>query len=197
MKIREIMTTEVATGSRQTNLERLAKMMRDEDVGAIPIVDDDELAGIITDRDIVVRCVADGRNPAEVTAEEVISAELETVAPDADVEEASRIMAERQLRRLPVVDNGRLIGVVSIGDIAVKQGDERKSGKALRQVSKGVKASGRKQSGRGKGQGIGNRAVQEEQKRQSRVVPIRDEAAVPERRGMHRGGVKAKRRRVS
>lgn len=197
MKVREIMTTEVATGSPDTTLEELATMMRDEDVGAIPIVAEGELTGIITDRDIVVRCIAEGKDPSEVTAEEVISEDLQIIAPEDEVEDASRIMAERQIRRLPVVEEGRLVGVVSIGDVAVKHGDERVSGEALQEVSKGVKQSGRKRAVRGKGQGIANQSREREEKRQKRVVPIRSEAAVPERRGMHRGGGKAKRRRVS
>ncbi len=196
MKIREIMTTEVTAASPDTTLEELATMMRDQDVGAIPIVVEGELTGIVTDRDIVVRCIAEGKNPAGVTAEDVVSEDLQTIAPDDDVEHASRLMAAKQIRRLPVVQEGRLVGVVSIGDVAVKHRDERVSGEALEQVSKGVKQSSRKQVA-GKRQGIASQAVEREEKRQKRVVPIRDEAAVPERRGMHRGGVKSKRRRVS
>src|SRR5512146_2141387 len=128
------MSTEVATASPDSTLHELASMMRDEDVGSIPIVEDGELTGIITDRDIVVRCIAEGKDPAEVTAEEVISENLETVEPNDDVREASRIMGEQQIRRLPVVENGRLVGMLAIGDIAVKQGDERVSGEALEDI---------------------------------------------------------------
>ncbi len=180
MKIREIMTTEVATARPDRSLQEIAAMMRDEDVGAIPIVEDGELTGIVTDRDIVIRCIAEGRDPSEVTADEAITEGLETIGPNSDVREASRIMAERQIRRLPVVEEGALIGMVSIGDIAVKQADERITGEALEEVSAGVKASraGRqKPAGKGKAaQGISNVSRAREEKRQARVMPFRKEA---------------------
>ncbi len=179
MKVRDIMTIEVATASPQATLDDIAKIMRDEDVGAIPVVEDGELTGIVTDRDIVIRCNAEGKAPAEITVEEVITGGLETVDPETDVEDASRLMSERQIRRLPVVDNGELVGMVSLGDIAVKHADERVSGEALEEVSKGVKGSGRKQQqGRsGKAaQGISNAARKREDERQARVVPFRAQA---------------------
>src|SRR5512140_3305848 len=106
MKVWEIMTAEVATANPDTSLREIANMMREEDTGAIPVLDGDELAGIVTDRDIVIRCVAEGRDPEDTTAEDILSERLETVEPDADVEEASTLMAKRQIRRLPVVQDG-------------------------------------------------------------------------------------------
>jgi CBS domain-containing protein len=205
MKVRDIMSTEVTTASPDSTLQELASMMRDEDVGSIPIVEDGDLTGIITDRDIVLRCIADGKDPGEVTAEEIVSERLETIAPDDGIEKASRIMGERQIRRLPVVENGRLVGMLAIGDIAVKQGDERVSGETLEDISAGVKASARKPRGgaqpsarRTKGaQGIANQQAGREQKPPSRVVPFRKKASVPERASTRRAGVKARRRRVS
>ncbi|HWR36151.1 MAG TPA: CBS domain-containing protein [Clostridia bacterium] len=154
MKVREIMTTDVMTADPDTTLETIATMMRDEDVGAIPIVDDDELVGIVTDRDIVLRCIAEGKDPAETTATDVLSEDLETASPDTYAEEAAEIMSRQQVRRLPVVEDGQLVGMVSIGDIAVKERDERVSGGALEGVSRGVrkstgsaKSSGKKQPG--------------------------------------------------
>ena len=178
MKIREIMTTEVASAPPDTTLQELAAMMREEDVGAVPIVEDGELTGIVTDRDIVIRCIAEGKNPGEVSASDAISEGLETITPDTDVREASRIMAERQIRRLPVVEDGALVGMVSLGDVAVKHGDERVAGEALEEVSHGVKPGGRgKQARKGKAtQGISNVARAREEQRQSRVVPFRKKA---------------------
>ena len=138
MKVREIMTAEVATAALDTNLREIAKMMREEDVGGIPVLDGDDLAGIVTDRDIALRCVAEGRDPEDTTAEDILSQRLETVDPDADVEEAAKLMARRQIRRLPVVEDGRLVGMVSLGDIAVK-GGEYEAADALEDVSEGVK----------------------------------------------------------
>jgi predicted transcriptional regulator len=118
--------------------------MRDEDTGAIPIVEDEQLCGIVTDRDIVIRCIAEGKDPAEITVDQILSEDLETIDPDADVQEAADLMARKQIRRLPVVEEGCLVGVVSLGDIAVKHEDEQAAGEALQEVSQGVKEQDRK-----------------------------------------------------
>ncbi len=141
MKVREIMTTDVECAAPDSTLDEVAQMMRDEDTGAIPVLDDDELCGIITDRDIVVRCIAEGNDPSEITAEEIVSDKLCTIEPNADIEQAARIMAEQQIRRLPVVENGKLVGMLSLGDVAVKQADESMAGSTLEDVSEGVKAT--------------------------------------------------------
>ena len=140
MKVRDIMTTDVATATPETTLEDIATMMRDEDTGAIPVLDDDELVGIITDRDIVIRCIAEGKDPVETTVEDVLSEGLETIEPESNIEEARELMSRRQVRRLPVVEGGQLIGMLSIGDIAVKSDSD--VGDTLENVSEGVKASG-------------------------------------------------------
>lgn len=140
MKVSEVMTTDVESVQMNSTLEEAASIMKVENVGAVPVVDeDDDLVGIITDRDIVVRCVAEGKNPAETNVEEVLSHELETIEPDVDVDEAARLMAERQIRRLPVCEDGELVGMVSIGDLAVKNPVAQASGNALREISKGVR----------------------------------------------------------
>ena len=186
MKVRDIMTTGVETAAPDSSLQEIAMLMKNEDVGSIPIVDGDELTGIITDRDIVVRCVAVGKDPADTDAEDILSGDLETVEPDDEVEEAGRIMAERQIRRLPVVERGNLVGMVSIGDIAVKE-DEDTAGEALEDISEGVKQSGSgrgrmqperqpiAQAGgtRGKVQAISNRSRDVEMERQKKVSPQR------------------------
>lgn len=140
MKVSDVMTTEVETAQMNSTLEEIASIMKVEDVGAVPIVDEDEdLVGIITDRDIVVRCVADGKDPSDTTVEEVLSHELETIEPDADIEEAARLMADKQIRRLPVCQDGELVGMLSIGDLAVKTPHREASAEALREISHGVK----------------------------------------------------------
>lgn len=144
MKVREIMTSEgLATATLDTTLTEIAQRMRDENVGAIPIVDDDDkLAGIITDRDIVVRAIAEGENPEECTAEEILSEELHTIHPEADLEEAADLMASRQIRRLPVLEDEVIVGMISLGDLAVKS-EEDEASEALEDISEGV----REQSG--------------------------------------------------
>lgn len=172
MKVREIMTTDVATASPDTTLEEIATMMRDEDTGAIPVVEENELIGVITDRDIVIRCIAEGRKAAEATADDVISENIETVEPDVDVDEAARLMAQKQVRRLPVVENGRLVGMLSLGDIAVKESDET-AGEALESVSKGVK------------RGRGSRTEQH-----AKVQPRRGQAAQSAAQARHRAALR-------
>jgi CBS domain-containing protein len=194
MNVSEIMTTNIATAEPDSTLEEVATMMKDENVGAIPVVDNDELVGIVTDRDIVVRCIAEGKDPSECEAEEIVTEDLETVSPDDDVRRAAEIMQRKQIRRLPVCDeNGKLVGMLSLGDIAVKQSNDGVSGETLEQVSQGVKGEQRKtgkstsgasaekkQQPRGERanrqeQGITNRSSEEEMDRQERVVSIRDE----------------------
>jgi CBS domain-containing protein len=143
MKVSEVMTTDVESVQMNSTLEEVASIMKVENVGAVPVVDeDDDLVGIITDRDIVVRCVAEGKNPAETNVEEVLSHELETIEPDVDVEEAAQLMVDRQIRRLPVCEDGELVGMVSIGDLAVKTPGAQASTETLRDISKGVKGDG-------------------------------------------------------
>lgn len=140
MKVSDVMTTEVETVQMSSTLEEAASIMKVENVGAIPVLDeDDDLVGIITDRDIVVRCVAEGKDPADTSVEEVLSHELETIEPDVDTDEAARLMSDKQIRRLPVCQDGELVGMISIGDLAVKAAQPETSGAALREISQGVK----------------------------------------------------------
>lgn len=140
MKVREIMTKQVKKATPDNTLTDIAAMMRDEDIGALPVVQDGELRGIVTDRDIVVRAIAEGKEPSTTTVDEVLSEDLESVEPDDNVDDAADRMASRQIRRLPVVEDGKLIGMVSLGDIAVKH-EEAVASQALEGVSAGVKAS--------------------------------------------------------
>jgi CBS domain-containing protein len=111
-----------------------AKRMAKEDVGAISVVEGDRLVGILTDRDIVLRVVAEGRDPMTTRAGDVASTELQTVSPDDDLDVALRKMASVKVRRLPVVEGDRLVGVVSQADVA-RQGDDRETGQVVEQIS--------------------------------------------------------------
>jgi CBS domain-containing protein len=143
MKVSDIMTTDIAVAERDTTAEEIATMMRDENVGAIPVVDEENaLEGIVTDRDIVIRCIANGRDPSECTAEDIMTDDCQAVSPDTDVEEAAKLMAKHQVRRLPVIEDGELVGMLSIGDVAVKEGDDVLSGDALQEISQGVRDEG-------------------------------------------------------
>lgn len=131
MKVSEVMTREPETLAPSATCGEAATLMKQEDCGSIPIVDGGRLVGIVTDRDIVIRAVAAGKDPKTTPVSAVMSADPVTVSPDSDTEEASRIMAERQIRRLPVVHEERLAGIVVIGQLARRE-DE---GALLKQIS--------------------------------------------------------------
>ena len=137
MNIREIMTPNPRTVAPDDSIQSAARIMRDEDTGAVPVVQDGRPVGIVTDRDIVVRAVADGRSDRPVG--EIVSGRLVTVTPETSTREASELMSEFQVRRLPVVENDRLVGIVSLGDLAVKEAKDSRSGDTLQSISEGVK----------------------------------------------------------
>ncbi|HEX3055621.1 MAG TPA: CBS domain-containing protein, partial [Gaiellaceae bacterium] len=113
-----------------------ARMMRDEDVGLIPIVESDHLVGTVTDRDIAVRLVAEGKSPEKTRVADIASRELVTIDPDQDVDEALRLMAKHQVRRLPVVEeDGKLVGIVAQADIA-KHVSAVQTGDVVEKISK-------------------------------------------------------------
>jgi CBS domain-containing protein len=113
--------------------------MRDEDTGVVPIVENGRPVGVITDRDIVVRAVAEGGEAVRRSVRDVASSDLVTVAPDMSTEDAAELMASRQIRRVLVCENERLVGVASIGDLAVKGRDDQRMGDTLEDISRGVK----------------------------------------------------------
>jgi CBS domain-containing protein len=133
-QVREVMTSNPTSCSVDASVADAAKAMAKEDVGPIPVVEGDRLVGIITDRDIVVRVVAESRDPSATTVGEVVSSDLATVSPDEDLDRALQLLAERQVRRLPVVEGETLVGVVAQADIA-RRGDDRTTGEVVEQVS--------------------------------------------------------------
>jgi CBS domain-containing protein len=132
--VRDVMTTDVEYCTPLDNVYEVAVKMRDLDVGAIPIVENDRLIGLITDRDLVVRGIAEKRSGSNQVTN-VMSDNLITVSPNTSVEEAAQLMAKHQIRRLPVVENGRLVGMVSLGDLATNQYSDQSAGRALSEVS--------------------------------------------------------------
>jgi CBS domain-containing protein len=129
-----MMTSNPTSCSVEASVVDAAKTMAREDVGPIPVVEGNRLVGIITDRDIVVRVVAEGRDPHSTSVGDVASSDLATVSPDEDLDRALQLLAERQVRRLPVVDGETLVGVVAQADIA-RQGDDRETGQVVEQIS--------------------------------------------------------------
>ena len=136
-KCREIMTSSVKTASRETSLKDVAAMMRDGDMGSIPVVENGKLVGIVTDRDIVVRSIAEGKDASSHVAE-AMTTEIFSVRPDDFVFEAIRLMGDKQVRRVPVVDEeGVLAGIIAMADIALEMEDEREIMEALEEISSG------------------------------------------------------------
>ena len=134
--IRNLMTSNPCTIDADKSVAYAAKMMRDEDVGLAPIVEGDKLIGMLTDRDIAVRVAAQGRDPEQVKVRDVASKKLVTIDPQQELDEALRIMAKHQVRRLPVVEeDGRLVGVVAQADIA-REGDDGRTGELVEEISK-------------------------------------------------------------
>lgn len=138
MRCREIMTKNVKTAGRDTTLQQAAVLMRDGDMGSVPVVEGRKLVGIVTDRDIVVRAVADGKG-AETVVGDAMTTEIFSVKPDDFVFEAVRLMGDKQVRRVPVVDEtGVLAGIIAMADIALEMEDEREIAETLEEISSGA-----------------------------------------------------------
>lgn len=146
MKVKDIMTSDPATVGPNDLVAQAATLMKQEDCGAIPVVRDNSLIGIITDRDITIRAVAAGRDPKTTKVSEVMSADPITVGPDDDVSEAASIMAKSQIRRLPVVEKGKLLGIVVTAQLARRE-KASDVGETIKEISE--PASGRASHGRG------------------------------------------------
>ncbi|AUZ27077.1 CBS domain-containing protein [Bacillus subtilis] len=134
MKIRDIMTKNVECCEPTASITELAKKMRDSNVGSIPICENGTLQGIVSDRDIVTRCLAE--NQMDAQASDIMSADIVSGHPDMSAEEAGQLMAEHQIRRLPILENGRIAGIVALGDLSVKKDTDQKAGEALSEISK-------------------------------------------------------------
>jgi CBS domain-containing protein len=146
MKVSDLMTSQPATVGPDDPCAKAATLMREEDCGAIPVVKGGKLIGIVTDRDITIRAVAEGRDPKTTKVSEVMSADPVTVTPDTDADEARRVMAEHQVRRLPVVDDGHLLGIVVTAQLARRE-SSKEVGETIKEISE--PASGRASHARG------------------------------------------------
>ena len=141
MNIRDVMTPNPRTVTADDSIQNAARIMRDEDTGAVPVVDNGRAVGMLTDRDIVVRSVADG-GQLDRPVRDIVSSSVICATPEMSTREAAQLMSDHQVRRLPVVENERLVGIVSIGDLAVKEGKDSRTGDTLQAISEGVKERG-------------------------------------------------------
>ena len=140
IKCREIMSKNVSKANREASLQEVAAILKDGDIGILPIVeeDTDKLVGLITDRDIVVRAVADGKSVTQTKVGEIMTTELFTATPDDFAFVAVRTMGEKQVRRIPIVDENQILqGIVSMADIALEMEDEREIAETLEEISSG------------------------------------------------------------
>ena len=136
-RCREIMTRNVTTANRETSIKDVAILMRDGDMGAMPIVENGKLVGIVTDRDIVVRGVAEDK-ASDTPIGDVMTTEIFAVKEDDFAFEAIRLMGDKQVRRVPIINNtGELVGIIAMADVALETEDEREIAETLEEISSG------------------------------------------------------------
>lgn len=139
MKLREIMTNPVIRIHPDESVAVAARTLAHYNIGILPVCGaDGRVCGLVTDRDLVTRCIASGRSPASTTVREVMTAQIVSAGPDMDTSTAAGLMGREQIRRLPVMENGRLCGMVSLGDLAVKEETSYDAGDALTEISESL-----------------------------------------------------------
>ena len=140
MEIKDLMNPSVVTIEPTASAALAARMLSRHNVGALPVCGEDRrLRGMVTDRDIVLRCVAAEENPANTPVRDIMSRNCAVVSPEDDPREASRMMAAAQVRRLPVTEEGKVVGMVSLGDLALSQAYDMEASKALADISDNIK----------------------------------------------------------
>ena len=134
MKVRDAMAKTVSSAKKSDKVIDVARKMKQEDAGFIPVVEDSgAMVGVITDRDIVIRCIAEGHDPRSETAEHLMSRDVTVISPDDDIKQAAGMMEREEIRRLPVTENGRLVGVLSHGNLV-----QATKNKTAEKVTEGV-----------------------------------------------------------
>lgn len=136
MKVRDIMTTEIASLNTDDTIERAAQLMKQYDVGSIPVCNQNKIIGIVTDRDIAVRCVASGQDTRQQKVQDIMTANPVVGNPDMNVDDVAKLMSTRKIRRLPIVDNNSLVGIVALGDISLEPVLQDNAEEALKNISK-------------------------------------------------------------
>ena len=136
MKLRDIMTKQVVQIQPEETVAVAARLLEHNNIGAMPVCSSEgKLCGVVTDRDIVIRCLAAGKSPQSTNVREVMTAKVYVARPDMDVSLAACLMGREQIRRLPVMENGKLCGMVSLGDLAGKEESSLEAGDALTEIS--------------------------------------------------------------
>ncbi len=136
MQVKDLMCQSVASVDPQDTAQNAAQLLAQHNVGSLPVCGEDGgLRGMVTDRDIVLRCVAVAENPADTPVHKIMTRNCATIAPTADTREAARIMAAQQVRRLPVVEDNKVVGIVSLGDLSQSHSCDMEAGAALAEIS--------------------------------------------------------------
>jgi CBS domain-containing protein len=135
LKVKEIMTKNIAYVNPLSTVVEAAQLMQKHNVGVIPVCDKSGVIGLVTDRDIVVRNIAHGKSPNETPVKDVMTSQVTTISPETDINDATQIMSQNQIRRLPVVENNMLVGILSLGDMAVDNRFDTEASKALTEIS--------------------------------------------------------------
>lgn len=145
MKVKDIMTRNVAYISPDSSVTEAAQLMQKHNVGSIPVCDRSGVIGMVTDRDIVVRNVAHGTDPQTTPVKYIMTSQVTTVTPEMDVSQVTNIMSQNQVRRIPVVDNNMLVGIVALGDLATDSRFDTEASGALSEISEPAKPNKMKQ----------------------------------------------------
>lgn len=136
MKVQDVMTRDPRCVTPETSAREAAQVMKDEDVGIVPVVEGERLVGVVTDRDLALRVVADGRDSSATVRDVMSSGRIATCRPDEDLDRVMETMAKEQVRRIPIVDErGSLVGIVAQADVVLKAKDDRKAEKTVEQIS--------------------------------------------------------------
>jgi len=140
MKVRDVMTPSPSCVRPNDTVQLAAQQMKLHNVGILPVCDDSVVFGVITDRDIAVECVATGNNPIDCLVKDYMTANPITISPDADTDEALELMGREQVRRLCVMEDGKLVGILALGDLAVQALDAQNLAKTLARISQPVRS---------------------------------------------------------
>ena len=139
MQVKEVMSRRIIAISPEETVAVAARLLSQHNIGALPVCSrDGRLRGMVTDRDIVLRCIAAEEDPAQVPVRDIMTRNCATVSPGDDCREATRLMAAQQVRRLPVTEGGKIVGIVSLGDLAKCQAFDMEAAKALSEISENI-----------------------------------------------------------
>lgn len=138
MQVKDIMTQSVISIGAEESVEVAARTLTQYNIGALPVTENGRLCGMVTDRDLVIRCMASGRLPSNTKVRDVMTSQVTSVKPDMDTGVAAHLMGRQQIRRLPVTENGRLCGMVSLGDLAIREDSVMDAADALMDITSNI-----------------------------------------------------------